>query len=83
MTFISDTFISNTGWDLIQNNNNLRYHKGLKKNQYNCIGPPTFKNIRYRMGRQSNQKLLHHYQPAKDQLSSSIQSEDTADFTVS
>ena len=33
MSFISDTFISNTGWDLIQNNNNLRFHKEHKKNQ--------------------------------------------------
>ena len=47
MSFISDTFISNTAWDLIQNNNSLRYHKELKKNQYNCTEPPAFKIQRY------------------------------------
>ena len=43
MSFISDTFISNTGLDLIKNNNNLRYNKPNEKNQYDCIEPSVFK----------------------------------------
>ena len=35
------------------------------KNKYNFIRPPVFKSHRYRVGNQSNQKLLHHYQHAK------------------
>ena len=35
MSFISNTFISNTRWDLIQYNSNLRYYKKLNKNNYN------------------------------------------------
>ena len=35
------------------------YHKELKKNKYNCIGPPVFKSQRYREGYQSNKKLFH------------------------
>ena len=33
MSFISDNFVSNTGQDLIQNSNHLRYHKELKEKQ--------------------------------------------------
>ena len=44
MCFISDTFTSNTGLDLIKNNNNLRYNKPNEKNQYDCIEPPVFKS---------------------------------------
>ena len=73
MSSISVTFISNTGWDLIQSNNNLRHHKKFMKNKYNCIGLPEFKSQRHRVRQQPNQNLLHHYQRAKNQLISSIQ----------
>ena len=33
MSFISDTFVSYTGSDLIQNNNNIKCHKELKEKQ--------------------------------------------------
>ena len=33
MSFISDNFVSNTGQDLIQNSNHLRYHNELKRKQ--------------------------------------------------
>ena len=66
--------MSNTDWDLIQSNNSLRDHTELKKNKYNCTGPPTFKSQRQSVGYQLNQELLHHYQHAKNQLISSIQS---------
>ena len=46
MSFISDTFVSHTGWDLIKNNKNLRYHNVHKENQYNCIERPAFKSER-------------------------------------
>ena len=59
----------NTDWDLIQNNYNLRYHKEHKKKQYNCTEPPVFKSQIYKVGYQSSQKLLQHYQ-----LNLSIQS---------
>ena len=41
-SFINDAFTSNTSWDLIQNNNILRYRKELKKNKSNCPGLPAF-----------------------------------------
>ena len=50
--------MSNTDWDLIQNNYNLRYHKEHKKKQYNCTEPPVFKSQIYKVGYQSSQKLL-------------------------
>ena len=41
-SFINDAFTSNTSWDLIQNNNILRYRKELKKNKSSCTGLPAF-----------------------------------------
>ena len=53
MSFINYTFVRNTGWDLIKNNNNLRYHNVHKINQYICIEPPAFKSQIYWVGYQS------------------------------
>lgn len=39
--------------------------RNLKKNRYNCIRPPPFKSQRYRVGYQSNKKLLYHQHPKK------------------
>ena len=36
---LSDTFTRNTDCDLIQNNNNLRYHKELKKTSTTALDP--------------------------------------------
>ena len=60
----SDTFISNTGWDLIQNNKHLRYQKDQKENQY-CTEPPAFKSQIFLVEYQSNQILLQFYQHEK------------------
>ena len=49
--------LSYTGLHLIQNNNNIRYHKEHKKNQYNCTEPPAFKSQIYRVRYQSNKKF--------------------------
>ena len=57
MSFISDTFVSNTAWDLIKNNDNLRYHNVNKKYQYNCFEPPAFKSQRYWHGISVNLKI--------------------------
>ena len=65
MSFVSKTFVSNAGWDLIQNNNRLRYQKGLKEKEVQLHGPPAFKSQRYRVGHKPNKKLLHQYQHAK------------------
>ena len=46
-TAISYPFFRNTGWDVVQNDNNLRYHKDHKKNQYNCIETPASKSQIY------------------------------------
>ena len=67
-TAISYPFFRNTGWDLVQNDNNLRYHKDHKKNQYNCIETPASKSQIYWLRYQSNRKLLHFYQHAKNQI---------------
>ena len=32
-----------------------------KQNKYNCSGSTTFKSHKYKVGYQSDQKLLHHY----------------------
>ena len=52
MSFVSDTFVINTGWDLIKNNDNIRsrYHNVHQKNHYNCFEPPAFKSRRYWVG---------------------------------
>ena len=39
------------------------YECRIKSNRYNCSGPPAFKS--QRVGYQSNQKSLHHYQHQK------------------
>ena len=57
MSFISDFFISNAV-KIITISGII---SSLKKDKYNCIGPPTFKSQRYGVGYQSNQKLLHLY----------------------
>ena len=57
MSFMSDIFISNAV-KIITISGIIR---SLKKDKCNCIGPPTFQSQRYRVGYQSNQKLLHLY----------------------
>ena len=47
---------------------NSESHIILSDKKYNCSGALTFKS--QRVGYQSNQKLLHHYQHAKNQLNS-------------
>ena len=66
MSFMSDIFISNAV-KIITISGIIR---SLKKDKCNCIGPPTFQSQRYRVGYQSNQKLLHLYQHVKNELSS-------------
>ena len=39
--FISDSFISNTGWHLIRNNNNLEYQDKLKEKQGQLCWTPS------------------------------------------
>ena len=58
ISFISDTFVSNTGWDLIKNNDKLRYHNVHKKNQCNCFEPPACKSQKYWLGYQKIQQIL-------------------------
>ena len=52
-----DTFVSNTVWYLIQNNNHLSYHKELMEKQVQLYWTLEFKSQRYRVGYQSNKKL--------------------------
>ena len=55
---------------------NINHHA----QEYSCNGPQAFKS--QRVGHQSNQKQLHHYQHPRYQLNSYINSKDTADFWV-
>ena len=46
----------------------LSIWKQKQNKNYNCNGPPAFKS--QKVGYQSNEKLLHHYQHLKNHLNS-------------
>ena len=69
--FISDTCVSNKGWDLIQNDNDLRYHKELTEKQVQLHWTPQHLKVK---DIESNKKLMPHYDRAKNQLNSLIKS---------